>query len=43
MNYGNRNASSPLTNKDLAKGYIGAVLVSGGIVSGTRIAFKKQL
>ena len=43
MNYGNRNASSPLTNKDLAQGYVGAVLISGGIAASTRIAFKKQL
>lgn len=43
MNYGNRNASSPLSNQDLAKGYVGAVLVSGGIAYGSRIAFAKQL
>ena len=31
LNYGNRNASSPYTNKDLLKGYLGATAVSVGI------------
>jgi len=31
MNYGNRNASSPYTVKDLARGYSGAVVTSVSI------------
>lgn len=43
MNYGNRNASSPYTNGDLARGYSGAVAVSVSIALFTRTIFAKQL
>ena len=39
MNYGNRNASSPYTTKDLARGYAGAVAVSVSIALYTRTIF----
>jgi hypothetical protein len=41
MNYGNRNASSPLTTTDLARGYVGAVAVSVSIALLSRIALAK--
>ena len=43
MNYGNRNASSPYTTRDLAKGYTGAVAVSVSIALFTRTIFAKQI
>jgi len=36
MNYGNRNASSPYTSKDILKGYTAAVLSSVGMGLGLR-------
>lgn len=41
MNYGNRNASSTLSNKDLAIGYSGAVAVSCSIALLSRMALAK--
>lgn len=43
MNYGNRNASSPLTTGDLAKGYSFAVGVSCSVVFFARLVLAKQL
>lgn len=43
MNYGNRNASSTLSNKDLAQGYGGAVLISCSTAFISRTMFAKQL
>ena len=43
MNYGNRNASTPYTTGDLARGYSGAVATSVGIALASRIAFASQL
>lgn len=43
MNYGNRNASSDYTLNDLAKGYIGAVTVSIGIVMVSRTFLNPRL
>lgn len=43
MNYGNRNASSTYTLKDLGRGYGGAVAVSVGIALVTRTVFAKQI
>lgn len=43
MNYGNRNASSTYTTKDLGRGYCGAVAVSVSIALFTRTIFAGQL
>lgn len=43
MNYGNRNASSDYTVKDLTRGYLGAVAVSVSIALGSRILLKNAL
>jgi hypothetical protein len=43
MNYGNRNASTPYTNVELAKGYCGAVVASCGIALASRTYFARQL
>ena len=43
FNYGNRNASSKYTVKDIIKAYIGAVLVSGSIAIMTRTYFGARL
>ena len=43
MNYGNRNASSQYTTKDLGRGYAGAVFVSCGLALITRTMFAKQI
>jgi hypothetical protein len=43
MNYGNRNASSPYTTKDLGRGYAGAVAVSVSIALFSRTIFAGQL
>ena len=43
INYGNRNASSTYTTKDLGRGYLGAVTVSVSIALFTRTIFSKQL
>ena len=41
INYGNRNASSTYTTKDLGRGYLGAVSVSVAIALFTRTIFSK--
>lgn len=43
MNYGNRNASSQYTAKDMGVGYLGAVFVSVSIALYTRRVFASQL
>ena len=43
MNYGNRNASSPYTTSDLARGYAGAVAVSVSIAMTSRRMLASQL
>ena len=43
MNYGNRNASSAYTHVDIARGYLGAVVVSVGIALGSRTLLANAL
>ena len=43
MNYGNRNASSTYTLKDLGRGYCGAVATSVGIVLAARTLLAKKI
>ena len=43
MNYGNRNASTPYSTSDLAKGYTAACAVSIGIATSSRLIFASTL